>query len=348
MYNPQAVYNLGRLGVFFGVDDNNQLTLEQWQNRADWCVSHKLSFVIVKVFDAGWDWYPGSAFTAIHQIFQAKGLGVMPYGFLGTAQGYAYDLARDIPAALPIIKKYMADYGMCCIDIEGDGWANHPEYGSQIKNSLWNAPGVLTASCPANPVDASMVGSFAALYNVVSMWMPMAYNDYLSAVYVPQLEAVGSPTMPVAPTFDLSNEFGPNDVLANAKSALKYKQMSFWFLDFAQANTGLFDTIVATVGANNVLPSPPPPAPPPEIVPNAFMQKSALAEWNSLVPGIPTTGAIAEQWFDDFYKGIFHGAPNHVLEEKQNDWNGIIIEVLRCNAGRFENDGTTVRWYRYS
>lgn len=235
--NPKAVLAYGKVGLFFGIETFTY-TPEQWTQAATFCRDHHIDFVLVKAFDADSDWNIG---FIPYNTFKSVGIGVIPYGFMGTAGGYSYNLDAYLPTAITFCQKYMEMYGIVCADIEGDGWINRPDLGRLIANGLANTAGLFTVSSPANFVEAGDEPSFVPMYPIVSMWLPMAYNDYLISTYPTEYDSNYC-----APTFDLSGEFGSNN-LSNAVSnaiSIGLKQISFWYSGFAQQNTTLLDQLV--------------------------------------------------------------------------------------------------------
>lgn len=314
--NVQAVEALGRVGLFFGIETEHW-TDDEWKAGAAFCKEHGVNFAIVKVFDAGNEWY-GGQFSHIVEFFTAEGVKVLPYGFMGTAAGYNYNLDRDLPGELALCEKYMRNFGMVCGDMEGAGWEHRPDLGQKVYNGLAHVPGAFVASMPANPVDAGQLESFKAMAGVVSCWMPMAYNDHLSSVYKSQLSSLGGM---IAPTFDLSQEFGPNNIEQSVTNA-HATQVSFWEYKFAAGNTNLFDQCVKEEGSSTGLD------------PDVTQELHTL--WNSggFGSGVDTSG-IYKVWVKAHTMGHYIGAPSS--EEYDNVENG--QKVVDRNFGSI-----VIRW----
>lgn len=245
--NKQAVLNLGRVGLFIGIE-SYKWTGTDWTNAAHFMIDHGIDFAIVKVFDGPNDWFPNfSEFQSIARVFTSGGIAVLPYGFM-----YGYDAGSNLATELGLAAKYANGYGIVCGDIEGTRWANHADWGLQVNEFITNSSdfnGIFTASVPANPVDANQVVSFAPFASAVSGFMPMAYNDYLASQYMGQYDAIAH-NLPLMPTFDLSQEFGSNNVYANASAAASLQQISLWEYQFAVANPTLVDQIVSLMKVN--------------------------------------------------------------------------------------------------
>lgn len=230
---PVAVQKLGRIGLFFGVDTFSWTTA-QWQAAVQFCVDHRVNFAIIKVFEiTQGEWY-GGGFASIAKLFTDQGIQVLPYGFLYGGSGLSWEIS--------MLEKYEAAYGAVCADMEGQWWWNNPGDGQKVAAALSGRAGLFFGSIPADP----SANSFQPMSKVM-LAMPMSYDDSLVAATNADMAQVGG--MPVYPTLDLSNEFGPNNVLANARWASAYDQVSFWYYGFATQNPTLFDQAVAIIGS---------------------------------------------------------------------------------------------------
>ncbi len=242
-----ATQALGRVGLFFGVETYSYTDV-QWSYAASFCKAHKVNFAIIKVFESTQgEWYGGN-YAPIFKHFTDLGVKVLPYGFLygsGVTQG-----GRSLAWEIATLKKYMTNWGMVCADMEGSWWSGNAGDAQAIHDALASQPGLFLASVPANPDT----GTFRPMASVIDMAMPMSYDDYLVSVTAGNMAAIGS--MPVSPTLDLSNEFGPNNLVGNAGWAKQYEQVTFWDFGFASGNQPLFDQIVSIVQGGSTVPLP--------------------------------------------------------------------------------------------
>lgn len=228
-----AVQKLGRIGLFFGVDTYSYTTA-QWQAAVAFCVQHKVNFAIIKVFEiTQGEWY-GGGFSSIAKLFTDAGVQVLPYGFLYGGNGLTWEIAE--------LQKFQAEFGAVCGDMEGQWWWNNPSDGQTVANALQGHPGLFFGSIPADP----SANTFQPMSKVM-LAMPMSYDDSLVAATRPDMSQIGNE--PVYPTLDLSAEFGPNNVLANAQWASAFDQVSFWYYGFATANPTLFDQAISIIGS---------------------------------------------------------------------------------------------------
>lgn len=229
-----ALKLLGRIGLFFGIDTFTWTTA-QWEQAAQFCVDHHINFAIIKVFEiTQGEWY-GGAFSPIAQIFQSKGVAVLPYGFVYGGSSLAWEIQE--------LLKFKEAYGAVCADMEGGPWWNNPGDAQKIEQALASTPGLFFGSIPADPGP----GTFNPLAPIMYA-MPMSYDDSLVSVTATNMRAI-SPNMAVYPTLDLSAEFGPNNLTNNAIWARQFDQVSLWYYGFAAQNTTLLDNVVTLIGS---------------------------------------------------------------------------------------------------
>jgi hypothetical protein len=235
--NP-VINRLGRVGLFFGIETFSWNTA-QWTSGADFCKVHHINFAIIKVFEIGsgggvGEWYGGNT-DPIVKIFTDRGVQVLFYGFLYGGSG--------LPWEIGMLEKYMSKYGAVCADMEGGWWSGNAADAQKIHDALTGKSGFFLASIPADPD----IATFKPLASRINMAMPMAYDDLLTSVYPNNMAAIGS--MSVGPTFDLSNEFGANNLVFNVSHSNGQPQISFWEYGFATANPGLLDQLVSIAGS---------------------------------------------------------------------------------------------------
>lgn len=227
------VQKFGRIGLFFGVDTYHW-NQSQWASAAQFCQNHRVNFAIIKVFESTQgEWYGGN-FTPIMDEFTSRGVAVLPYGFL-----YG---GSDLTWEISMLKKYMTVYGSCAADMEGGWWQGNAGDAQKIAAALGSVSGLFLVSLPANPD----VSTFKPLAPVIDMAMPMSYSDYLVQVTQDNMSAIG--VKHIGPTLDLSQEFGANNLVANASWARQFEQVSFWYYDFAGSNPGVLDQLIRVVG----------------------------------------------------------------------------------------------------
>lgn len=324
---------LGRVGLFLGIETFHWVTGD-WVKAVQFFKEHRVDFAIIKVFDATNEWY-GTQFPQIRGLFTANGIGVLPYGFMGTADGYDYNLDAYLSGALDLLVKYIQNYGLCCADIEGSGWSNRRDLGFIVGERVRNTPGDFYVSAPANPVDLGMVDSFTPMIGAVHTWMPMAYDNYLDSVWRTQYGQIAK-GLTLAPTFDLGADFGPDDVVSITHDAgdIENRQVSYWEYTTATNDPTLFDQCVSALKG-------------PKTVITVEMAQAFTDHWNSFfrtlqemfpqqVVKMPPIGTgIYNKWEELYIQGHQLG-PATSLEYNSVDWSGSPIVCQDFGSWRIE------------
>jgi LysM repeat protein len=194
--------------------------------------------------------------------------------------------AKQIPAEADLAKRTQdAADGLVCLDMEVE-W-NGQVGAAETLAALIGGHGTLLVSTWADPAQQNWLGVIQALDGVTDIWAPQQYNNWLDAQEGQLLGMKGT----IQPTFDLSQEFGANDPLGHARTAMARGQrsISLWELGFAQKDPALVRAIAAVMDA----PATPPPAPP-----------SPMAYTYTVQSG-DTLSGIAQRlglnWFHDLY-----------------------------------------------
>lgn len=253
---------VGPVSLFCGIETAN------WSNQqflaiGNFCKQHGIKTLFIKVSEvgsrAGDIWYGGiDGFDKnVYQPLKAIGINVIPYQFsYGPSSS---NFQTDINIAVQFIQKY----NVHCLDIEGADWEGDTnsaaaKCASQLAAALKPLPGKLWLSLPADYANNNQNATFQALAAATNVFMPMAYSDHLTQVYKSQMLALNSGAC-IQPTLDLSQEFGANDVLANAKKikADGCPAVSLWYEGFATQNPSLVDQIVSVFGGSPSVQPPP-------------------------------------------------------------------------------------------
>jgi len=232
----------GPVSLFLGIETYNW-NMQQFINAANFAKQHGITSLFIKVSEVGSDagpyWYGGlAAFDVIYQEVQ-KIVNVIPYAFVyGNFYG---NLQEEITIASTFLNKYHK----YCLDMESSYWSQPSSSASWAKSfndALLSIPGTLWISCPANPISNDQLPFLQAIDNAANALMPMAYDDILATQYLIDFIDLGC----LQPTFDLSNEFGANNVLQNVIEAKNagILSISFWEYQFAVSNTTLLDECV--------------------------------------------------------------------------------------------------------
>jgi len=236
----KAASYLGRCTLFVGVESYSWGE-SYFQTVRDFCLSHGIDGIFVKVFDGPNEWYrQGNDFAAYHRILSP--LHIVPYGFC-----YGYGAGSDLQVEINLIEKYMNAYGVCCADIEGH-WDNNPiasngqTWSHLMNDRLAKNANQFFISCFANPIDHRQSDVVKTLLPCVNAWLPQVYTNYLENVYRSQWAAMGVDC--VFPTFHMGDEFGPNDTIAAVKSSASALNRSLWEYGYAKKDTTMLESIV--------------------------------------------------------------------------------------------------------
>jgi hypothetical protein len=230
----------GPVSLFLGVE-TFKWTIQQFVDAANFAKAHGISSLFVKVSEVGSAqdvWYGGLAgFDTIYQRLQGI-VNIIPYAFV---YGNTYG---NLQTEISIAKQFLTKYGKYCLDMEGSFWAQglSASWATSFNNALLPVPGTLWISCPANPGENNQLPFLQAIDQATNAMMPMAYSDYLCATYPTDFSALGC----LQPTFDLSDEFGVNNVVANILNAKNagVLAISLWEYQMGAGNTNLLDQCV--------------------------------------------------------------------------------------------------------
>ena len=245
----------GPVSLFFGIETWNWTT-QQFLNEASTAKQHGITTVFIKVSEvgstAGDIWYGGiDAFDKnVYQPLKAAGMNVIPYQFSWGPQ------SKDFNIDTQVATEFLTRYPEFCLDLEGGQWTGQAgaDAASKLNAALVNLPNKLYLSHSANFAASNQSGFMQAMSPAVNVFMPMSYDDYLESVTYSQLQAL-NPGACIQPTYDLSSEFGPNNVLANVRDAKAHGSpaISLWYEGFANSEWPLVDQVVALFGGGPVV-----------------------------------------------------------------------------------------------
>lgn len=245
---------IGPVTLFCGVETAHWND-SQFTAVAQFAKQHGISSLLIKVSEVGSGagdlWYGGlSGIDHIKSLIEAQGIKFIPYTF---PVGPYIDLVTNIQKATDIAVQLLNRYGVVCLDVEGAPWEGQPglDAGNYMASKLASVPGKLWLSMPADYANNNQNGAMQALSPATNVWMPMSYNDKLTGLYKQQIQQINSDAC-IQPTLDLSQEFGANNVLANAQKikADGCLAVSLWYEGFATQNTALVNEIVQLFGGS--------------------------------------------------------------------------------------------------
>lgn len=218
--------------------------------------SHKVDSLAVKMADGGIRWYRDtSELVAKRKATTEEGCGLIPFQY---SYGPRFPMPKQIhdEASVALELALGAGNGNVCLDVEDEWFDKHAE-AAEFATLLESVPILYVSTYAAGSYGGRHV-PMAELARVTAAWCPQEYNNYLIAQEAGRV-SVGH--LATFPTLDLTQEFGPNDVVRGALYAKQRGHPSLWFWEYAVArnNPSLFDRAVNTYLAGAI--SKPVPAP---------------------------------------------------------------------------------------
>ena len=221
-------------------------------NAINFCKQNQLDGLMVKVFDGmQGEWYNGR-FPAIYAAIKSAGLICVPYGF-----HYGNNKGSSLTGEAQLGLKYMQTYGLYCGNLERS-WDGQGDWAGQLAGIWANHPGQLWISTWANVADEPdghrWLTNISHLGPITQSFMPEVYCDTLYAAAQNDWP-VTQGNVHVEPTFDLSQEFGSNNVAQLVQTFLadkklnngKVQNITLWEWQFAQQSPELVKQIVQIV-----------------------------------------------------------------------------------------------------
>ena len=193
--------------LFIGVE-SQAWPLSQFHEAANKAKALGISTLIIKIADGTNVWY--GELGGWQKVFDTiKSESILPIPYI-----YSYgDTFGGLQLEIAIIKQAMATSGIVITDMEAQ-WNGQDSWASTVCEDLKDAPGIFTVTTWADPEWQKWQSVMGNLKECVDIWMPQAYSDTLAGMYKKQF--AGLNTIPV---LNLGTDFGPNDVLQNAKDA---------------------------------------------------------------------------------------------------------------------------------
>jgi hypothetical protein len=293
-YCEDAKALIGRVSLFMGVETYNW-TIAQFQQAAHQARSWGINTLIIKVADGGNRWYGGN-WKPIRDAMLGAGIGCLFYTYSYGSKFGAFQTELDI------LKTLLHDYGAAVADLEVE-WNGRPDLAQTMATQLGGAPGQLFVTTWANPSGQNWMEVAKALGPAVKCWLPQAYDDYLYGVMQRDYSALGC----YAPVFDLTNEYGANDIVSFAEQALAGGAVSLWEYAPALSAASLVTQIVKIMQQGKVVP--------PVVTPTQPQQPLTFTDndrhlWTLLQPiVINQQAAIEQSWLRALVDGRYFGPP---------------------------------------
>ena len=237
MEAQELIAKTGQHLLFFGIDTYSWST-DQFKQAAQWAFAHGIDSLLIKVADGVNTWYGGiSGWRNIRQTILAEGVGVIPYSYSYGNKFGALDIEIDIMTA------YMQDAGIMCMNSEAE-WNGQVAWAQHLCSRMQNVPGTFLVSTWANLSGHAWTDVIRALAPCTAAFMPQQYTNYLATCWHEfGINGVDF----IQPTVHLTQEFGPNDPVAIARSACnqRHTAISVWYYETAIADPGLLDAVYA-------------------------------------------------------------------------------------------------------
>ncbi len=208
--------------------------------------------LVVKFADGTGRWY--SNYQDVVDKYDActsNGVGMVPFAFdygygAGQRNNAQVDGECDILTELTeFIAHARNGEGFVMADLES-AWNGQVQAAERFAHNMNGKPGLLALTTWADPNQQNWQGVARALVPVVNAWVPQAYNAWLDA-NLWEDRALGE--LNIQPALDLSQEFGPNDPVANARVARAgdASTVYLWTLSQVNAHRNQLQQIVQTM-----------------------------------------------------------------------------------------------------
>lgn len=228
----------GKIVLFVGVECKDW-TPAQFGELATWAHAQGVDTIAPKRADGSIKWYGDPVRLAAERAaVNAAGCGYLPFVY---CYGPAFS-TKQIDDECAVLAEIMAhnDGGVCAdLEIEYDG-----QWGAGLRFSadMQSVPGLLFLTSWGDPrLQNFPTGAIAPCVNA---WVPQDYDNFLASCEQQQISA--GETI-IFPALDLTQEFGPNNVVQLAAAAKARGHLSLWLWNaaVAQANPALLAQVIA-------------------------------------------------------------------------------------------------------
>lgn len=207
--------------LFIGIEsyswDASEFTIA-----ANFAKAHGIGTLFIKGFDGPNNWFIDQNFKAIVASINAVGVQVVPYGYCyGNSEG------SSLASEIALLKHYNSLVGSVCADIELE-WNGQKAWAVTLANAM-RPYSNFYCTMLADPTQQNQQGVVNVL-STVATFLPQVYDNYLESV---ESEWIDTEWTPV---FDLSSEFGPNNVSTFMAQSTTF---GMWEYKLAVANPSL-------------------------------------------------------------------------------------------------------------
>lgn len=237
-FATKAAHECGKVVLFIGTECKDW-TPEQFAEAARWARQHKVDTICPKRADGSIKWY-GTAdqLAAERHAVLDEGCGYLPFIY-NYGPRFGDHQVRDECAVMQEIMHVCN--GDVCADLETE-WDGQYHAGDLFASIMRPVPGLLYLTTWADPVQHNF--PVRQIAQCVNAWIPQDYDNWLVACENQQITTGMSIRFGA---LDLSQEFGANNVVANAQAMRARGHLSLWLWEYEMArnNPKLFDQVVA-------------------------------------------------------------------------------------------------------
>ncbi len=192
---------------------------------ANFAKTHGIDSVTLKVADGTWVWHTPSDVKTFRDIALDNGVGFVPFI-------YSYgNRFGSLGGEIALIHQFIDanENAGIVVNMEKE-WEGHTDWAKTFVAKTKNKTGPIVLSTFGKPSYHNFTSVLKVLSPVVDVMGPEEYTDFLAKQ---EFEFDG---YVIAPEFDLTSDFGPNDVLAHVREA-KHKGHPAWLWTYTTAQT---------------------------------------------------------------------------------------------------------------
>jgi hypothetical protein len=243
--NRAAVFaQCGRTVLWVG-NEAHSWGPNNWRACGEFARSLGVDSICAKVGDGSIKWYgtPANLLKNIRDVVLSTGAGFIPFIY---CYGPKFGMGQ-VSAETAVLREILTVCPIAQADMEAE-YNNNPTAAALFEAEMRPAPGMLSVSTWADPVQQQWIAVADKLAPCVNQWTLQQYNDWLAAQESQYNPAIFSC---IAPGVDLTAEFGTNHPLniAHAAKAHGHQTLYIWEYQAAKANPALVRQLVAIMAS---------------------------------------------------------------------------------------------------
>jgi hypothetical protein len=301
---------MNKVYLFCGTETDHYTT-DQFKTIATFCVKHRLDGVFVKCADGGNVWYSGyDNIRAIQSVFRESQLEFIPYMYLYGDKFHAYLQELQIAQIL------LTMCGKVCLDMETE-FNGRVDLAHEMATALSKHNGIIYCSTWADPELQSWVYVIEVLKNIVDIWMPQQYSNWL-ATDETVWGTLGISAESIEPTINLSPSL-VNDPIMIARQAYQrnHPAISLWYDQLAMWSPSYVDSVVANMKQET----------------NKYMEQQFNDVWSLNSVHADNQTGIAKAIYQAFCANRIAACYPITPELDTVDWNGTPIKYQYFSSG---------------